>query len=195
MTDPDPVAAAMQEAQCLDDDQSGIDPVPVDPGANALREDILDPNPKDAKTPFVSLEAEQHEPGDQETIPMHDLSLVSPDGESSEPTNVDGPGIIEDRLEMLLPKQTDEPPQLIVNKITWPRIGRVTDPGRYMYRFGWLTVTIADLAIWKAHPNAVFTLVKSSGPPPGEVEDELADEFRLGTFELRSDSNYSDSEK
>ena len=28
-----------------------------------------------------------------------------------------------------------------VNKITWALAGRVTDPGRYMFRFGWLTIT------------------------------------------------------
>ena len=28
-----------------------------------------------------------------------------------------------------------------VNKVTWEVTGRVTDPGRYMSRFGWLTIT------------------------------------------------------
>ena len=195
MTDADPVVAAKQEAQCLNGDQSATDPLPVDPGASALREEILDPNPIDAKTPLVSLEAEQHEPSDQETIPMLDPSHEWPDGETGEPTNVDAPGTIEDHLEMLLPNQTDGPPDLIENKITWPRIGRVTDPGRYIYKLGWLTVTAADLAIWKAYPNAAFTLTKTSAPPAGVEDEQAGDEFRLGTFELRSDSNYSDSEK
>ena len=35
-----------------------------------------------------------------------------------------------------------------VNKITWAQAGRVTDPGRYMFRFGWLTITADDLAVW-----------------------------------------------
>ena len=33
-----------------------------------------------------------------------------------------------------------------VNKITWALAGRVTDPGRYMFKFGWLTITANDLA-------------------------------------------------
>src|SRR5262245_37049694 len=48
----------------------------------------------------------------------------------------------------------------MITKITWQRAGQVTEPGRYMYRFGWLTVTAADLAIWKQYPEAAFTLVE-----------------------------------
>ena len=36
-----------------------------------------------------------------------------------------------------------------INKITWQKAGRVTEPGRYMLKFGWLTVTADDLAIWR----------------------------------------------
>jgi hypothetical protein len=32
-----------------------------------------------------------------------------------------------------------------------------TEPGRHMFKFGWLTVTAEDLAIWKQYPNAAFT--------------------------------------
>jgi hypothetical protein len=69
-----------------------------------------------------------------------------------------------------------------INKITWQRAGRVTEPGRYMLRFGWLTVTADDLAVWKQFPQAAFTLVKI----PGQAED---DEFRLGAFELPDPSS------
>ena len=48
----------------------------------------------------------------------------------------------------------------MVNKITWQKAGRVTAPGRYMFTFGWLTVTADDLAIWQQYPEAAFTLVK-----------------------------------
>ena len=47
---------------------------------------------------------------------------------------------------------------LTAKKITWATVGRATDPGRYMFRFGWLTITADDLAIWQAYPNAAFTL-------------------------------------
>jgi hypothetical protein len=78
-------------------------------------------------------------------------------------------------------------PNSSVNKIIWAQAGRVTEPGRYMFKFGWLTVTAEDLAVWKQYPNAAFTLLRTT--PAAEVEDE----FRLGTFELRE--NISLSEK
>ena len=76
--------------------------------------------------------------------------------------------------------------QLMVNKITWRRAGGVTEPGRYMFTFGWLTVTEQDLAIWQRFPEASFTLVELPASPcesgePGEVQNE---EFHLGTFEV-----------
>jgi hypothetical protein len=76
-----------------------------------------------------------------------------------------------------------------INKLTWAQVGRVKDPGRYMFRFGWLTITAEDLWVWENNPTAAFTLVRTLG---GSRE---TDEFRLGTFELRTASNYSESEK
>jgi hypothetical protein len=71
---------------------------------------------------------------------------------------------------------------------TWAQVGRVAEPGRYMFRFGWLTITAEDLAVWEQHPSAVFTLFRTA-----TVTEEVGDEFRLGTFELRE--NISLSEK
>jgi hypothetical protein len=31
---------------------------------------------------------------------------------------------------------SDDPPNSTVNKITWPQVGRVAEPGRYMFTFG-----------------------------------------------------------
>jgi hypothetical protein len=70
-----------------------------------------------------------------------------------------------------------------VNKTTWAQVGRVTDPGRYMFKFGWMTIAPEDLAIWQAYPNAAFTLVRTLTPTT-ETEAETIDEYRLGTFEL-----------
>ncbi len=66
----------------------------------------------------------------------------------------------------------------MVNKITWDKAGRVTEPGRYMMPFGWLTITADDLTVWKLYPAAYFTIVEVL------TEPEATDEFRLGTFEL-----------
>lgn len=77
-----------------------------------------------------------------------------------------------------------------VNKVTWQQVGHVTEPGRYMFRFGWLTVAPDDLAIWKQFPGALFTLVKTSAKPPtteteaAEISTAETEEFHLGTFEL-----------
>jgi hypothetical protein len=48
-----------------------------------------------------------------------------------------------------------------------------------MFRFGWLTVTPEDLAIWEQFPNAVFTLVRTAA-----ATEVVGEEFHLGTFEL-----------
>jgi hypothetical protein len=75
----------------------------------------------------------------------------------------------------------------VVNKITWQKAGHVTEPGRYMFTFGWLTVAAEDLAVWEQFPDAVFTLVKSVAAP------DSPEEFHLGAFELPE--NHSRSEK
>jgi hypothetical protein len=85
--------------------------------------------------------------------------------------------------------------KVAVNKLTWAQVGLLTEPGRYMFKFGWLTITSDDLAVWKQYPSAAFTLFSTVPTTlPGD-ETEAAEEFRLGTFELRSNSNYSESEK
>ena len=66
---------------------------------------------------------------------------------------------------------------MAVSKVTCQQVGRVTEPGRYMFRFGWLTITPEDLAVWQQLPNAAFTLV------PTATTAEGGDEFRLGAFD------------
>ena len=66
----------------------------------------------------------------------------------------------------------------MVNKVTWQRAGRVTEAGRYMLGFGWLTVSADDLAIWQQFPEAAFTLVSLPSEP------NAPDEFHLGAFDL-----------
>ena len=84
------------------------------------------------------------------------------------------------------------PKEPTVDKVTWARVGRLTEPGRYIFTFGWLTITGDDLAIWQTYPNAAFTLLRTLTPST-ETEAEAVDEYRLGTFELRE--NLSLSEK
>jgi hypothetical protein len=91
----------------------------------------------------------------------------------------------------------------VVDKITWQKAGRVTEPGRYMFTFGWLTVTAEDLRVWERFPDAAFTLVRlpqanSEASPGGGSQDGakqdsakndiVADEFHLGAFEIPLDN-------
>jgi hypothetical protein len=71
--------------------------------------------------------------------------------------------------------------QAVVNKVSWQKVGGVTRPGRYMFTFGYLTVTESDLAIWKQFPHATFTLVELPADPASETQSS---EFHLGAFEL-----------
>lgn len=68
---------------------------------------------------------------------------------------------------------------MIVNKITWDKVGRTTQPGRYTYTFGFLTITQEDIEIWKQFPWASFTLVTLP-----RTELSVGEEYRLGTFDI-----------
>lgn len=74
--------------------------------------------------------------------------------------------------------------KITVDKITWDRVGRVTEPGRYMYTFGWLTITAGDLDIWKQYPQAAFTLLAHHV----EADETVGEEFRLGAFDITPDA-------
>jgi len=87
------------------------------------------------------------------------------------------------------PKSGSQRPALKVTwqKISWQKAGRVVEPGRYMYRFGWLTVTADDIAVWRRYPQAEFTMLqlpKPSGAPSAEDALGDLDEYHLGTFKL-----------
>ena len=81
----------------------------------------------------------------------------------------------------------------MVNKITWQRAGGVTEPGRYMFTFGWLTVTSDDLKIWNQFPDASFTLVElpAHHEDMADADEVHSEEFHLGTFDLPSPPTYS----
>jgi hypothetical protein len=104
-----------------------------------------------------------------------------------------------DADEILERAEVEAESNVAVNKITWAQAGRVSEPGRYMFKFGWLTITADDLVIWQKYPTAAFTLYSTSMAAAPETENETdgaaAEDFRLGTFELRADSNYSESGK
>ena len=67
------------------------------------------------------------------------------------------------------------------DKVTWQKVGRVTEPGRYMFTFGWVNISATDLAVWKQFPNASFALVRMPMAADGD------DEFHLGAFDVGDD--------
>jgi hypothetical protein len=88
-----------------------------------------------------------------------------------------------------------------VNKVTWQQVGHVTEPGRYMFRFGWLTIAPDDLAIWTQFPNATFTLVQTSASSSAVVDEAAetvaateTDEFHLGAFELHTSDDFHEQQ-
>ena len=78
----------------------------------------------------------------------------------------------------------------MVNRVSWQQVGRVTEPGRYMFTFGWLTVAAEDLAIWQQFPNATFTLVQTAATAPDGTEEAVPgeEEFHLGAFDPHIDT-------
>jgi len=78
----------------------------------------------------------------------------------------------------------------VVSKLTWQKAGRVAQPGRYMFTFGWLTVTADDIGVWQQFPNAAFTLVKLP-----DSDDGVAEEFHLGAFDIPQEDMRADEEE
>jgi hypothetical protein len=67
-----------------------------------------------------------------------------------------------------------------------PQVGRVSEPGRYLFTFGWFTIAESDLAIEARFPNEEFALYATArhhGP---------AQEFRQGTFDWVEDQPASE---
>jgi len=65
---------------------------------------------------------------------------------------------------------------IMVARLGWESVGNVQQPGRYMLRFGWVSITVDDLAIWSEFPEATFALY--------EVASEYGNEYRLGSVDL-----------
>jgi hypothetical protein len=73
-------------------------------------------------------------------------------------------------------------------KVNWAQVGKVTEPGRYMFRFGYVIVTADDLAIWQQYPEAAFTLLPMFSPGPQE-------EYKLGAFDVGGEATHGDDDQ
>jgi hypothetical protein len=61
-----------------------------------------------------------------------------------------------------------------VSKVSWTQVGEITEPGRFIFKFGWLTVAAEELAIWSQFPGAT-----------GSTQtDDDGEEYRLGVFDI-----------
>ena len=50
-----------------------------------------------------------------------------------------------------------------------------------MFRFGWLTISAEDLAVWDQFPDALFVLVQTAAA----TVTDAGEEFHLGAFEIK----------
>ena len=66
-------------------------------------------------------------------------------------------------------------------KIGWPDLNNVQEAGQYPFRDGVITVLELEIAIWRKHPNALFTLMRKNPIRQGV-------EYVLGTPEFSSEN-------
>lgn len=44
-------------------------------------------------------------------------------------------------------------------KISWRDVNETEEPGNFPFQGGYLSIKASEIAIWKEHPDAVFTVV------------------------------------
>ena len=66
-------------------------------------------------------------------------------------------------------------------KIGWSDLNNVQEAGQYPFRDGMITVLELEIAIWRKHPNALFTLMRKNPIRQGV-------EYVLGTREFSSEN-------
>ena len=54
----------------------------------------------------------------------------------------------------------DLPPGLSVMNVSWSDLNNVQEAGEYSFRNGTISVTFAEVAIWKLNPGAQFQLMR-----------------------------------
>lgn len=64
-------------------------------------------------------------------------------------------------------------------KVSWSDLNKVHEAGRYPFRDGFITVLETELAFWRTHPSALFSLYIKY-----PIRDQV--EYVLGMPELQS---------
>ncbi|MBR1126697.1 hypothetical protein [Bradyrhizobium iriomotense] len=62
-------------------------------------------------------------------------------------------------------------------RLRFSDVGEPSEPGEHRSHYGLVAITRSDLAVWKAFPDAVFTVIQPSPYSNATI-------FRLGTFEV-----------
>jgi hypothetical protein len=86
------------------------------------------------------------------------LALVT---HNSEPKTANVPSMIKGNLPL---------------RIGWSDLNNVQEAGQYPFRDGMITVLESEIAIWRKHPEALFTLVRKN-----PIRDRV--EYALGKHE------------
>ena len=60
--------------------------------------------------------------------------------------------------------------------ISWSDLNNVDQPGEYPFRDGTITVTFAEIAVWKKEPSAQFQLMRKN-PIKGQINYVLGKKF------------------
>jgi hypothetical protein len=66
-------------------------------------------------------------------------------------------------------------------KIGWPDLNNIQEAGQHPFRDGMITVLELEIAIWRKHPNALFTLMRKNPIRRGV-------EYVLGTPEFSGEN-------
>ncbi len=66
-----------------------------------------------------------------------------------------------------------------IEKIEWSDLNNVQEAGQYPFRDGVITVLELEIAIWRKHPTAMFTLMRKN-----PIHDRV--EYVLGKHEFPS---------
>ncbi|MDN4983839.1 MULTISPECIES: hypothetical protein [unclassified Bradyrhizobium] len=124
-------------------------------------------------------------PGDPTSVAASALDPMPEAARGEEPSVLSSPPAAKTppviSLEPLAVVKARHPPLPLpkdrILRLRFSDVGEPSEPGEHRSRFGLVEITRNDLAVWKAFPNAVFTVIQPSPYSNAMIS-------RLGTFEV-----------
>lgn len=159
----------------MEDEQSDL-PEHFDWSALALPRSKSIPAPA---TSTVNVRLEHHAgSGDDRVSPQTPPPIAEPDRQPSLPAPEKSPAISQEPLAFtkVLPPPLPLPKHRIL-RLRFSDVGEPSEPGEHRSHYGPVEITRHDLAVWKAFPNAIFTVIQPSPYSNATIS-------RLGTFEV-----------